>query len=106
MKYFFQYNRYNIPRHVFEQEYIDEASLKVLEYVVAKDVQTIVDMPGLPLILTSEVREILPKEVAKCYRSIRVKGAHYWRVYSLYDDIHRVKVDDEYEVLEGTQVVW
>lgn len=98
MKYFlFNYDRYNIPQHVFEAEYIEEASLKVLEYVAAKDVQTVADMPALPLVLSVEVRNILPKEIAQLYFRSGKKGHYYYRLLSLNDDIYKVGPKDEYE---------
>lgn len=98
MKYFlFNYNRHNIPAHVWEKDYIEECSLRVLEYVVAKDVGSLAQMPALPLVLTCEVRNAMPEDVAKLYSKTGSKGHTYYRLLSLYDDIYKVGMKDEYE---------
>lgn len=103
--YLFNYSRHNIPQHVWEQEHIEACSLKVLEYVVAKGVESLAQMPALPLVLTCEVRNAMPEDVAKLYSKSGSKGRTYYRLLSLYDDIYKVGMKDEYETRDE-QLVW
>jgi len=106
VKYFlFNYQRHNVPAYVFELPYIEEVSLKVLTYVAEKNVNSLAQMPGLPLVLTAEVRKVMPEDVAKLYSKTAVKGTCYYKLLSLYDDIYKVGMKDEYET-RTEQVAW
>lgn len=107
MKYYLaNYQLRDVPAEARHHERVAELSQKYFDHVITNEVKEASQLAALPLFLTPQIHELLPKELAKLHRKEQRKGTPLvYRLFSVYDDIYRVKIADDYEVLD-VRIVW